>query len=121
MDATMVTLLILRINSLIDSGKYNNIAFEEIHNAIEKKSLLRFLKAKCGDDARFDLHMTASNGFEKEYEERIYNLYSAYAGDERRKWGIQNSGLCLVLAWTNELIQQYFTFPNSPEFTLKFI
>lgn len=43
--------------------------------------------------------------FERAYEEKMNQIYNAYAGDERRKWGVQNLGLCLVLAWTNEIIQ----------------
>jgi len=33
-------------------------------------------------------------------------MYEGYAGNERRKWGIENLGLCLLLAWTNKIIQQ---------------
>lgn len=119
MDASLVTLLILRINSLIDSGKYNDISFEEIHQAIENKSLLRFLTDRCGEDAKFKLHLN-SPGFEAKYEERLNNIYNAYAGDEKRKWAIQNSGLCLVLAWTNEIIQQHFVSPGDPQFALSY-
>jgi hypothetical protein len=36
----------------------------------------------------------------------MYQMYGGYAGNERRKWGIENLGLCLLLAWTNEIIQQ---------------
>ena len=34
------------------------------------------------------------------------NIYGGYAGVERRKWGVENLGLCLVLAWTAEMITQ---------------
>ncbi|QDE27997.1 hypothetical protein FIV45_12300 [Paremcibacter congregatus] len=29
-----------------------------------------------------------------------------YAGQHRRKWGVENNGLCLLLVWTNEIIQR---------------
>lgn len=119
MDACLVTLLILRINSLIDSGKYNDISFDDIHQAIDKKSLLRFLVTRCGDDARLEPHLE-SPGFEKKYEERMNNIYNACAGDEKRKWSIRNSGLCLALAWTNEIIQQHFVSPGDPQFALDY-
>lgn len=108
MQVTALTGLILQINKAIDSGKHNDIKISDIHNAIESQRLLRFLKEKCGKDIDLSIHLnsTAYGDFEKFFEEKISQIYNAYAGDERRRWGIQNLGLCLVLAWTNEIIQQ---------------
>jgi hypothetical protein len=36
----------------------------------------------------------------------LQSIYGGYAGQERRKWGIENKGLCLLVAWTMEIIQQ---------------
>ncbi|MDH1622140.1 hypothetical protein N5F07_13285 [Pseudomonas chengduensis] len=107
MKVTALTLLILQINSLIDSGKYNDITISEVHEAIESQGLLRFIKKRCGSDIDLSIHLesTAYGNFEKFYEERINQIYGGYAGDEGRKWGVKNLGLCLVLAWTNEIIQ----------------
>jgi hypothetical protein len=44
----------------------------------------------------------------------LKSILGGYAGDERRKWGVENSGLCLLLAWTNELIQQRKFVTNRP-------
>lgn len=107
MKITALTLLILQINSLIDSGKYNDITISDVHTAIETKGLLRFIKDRCGPDIDLSIHLesTAYGDFEGFYEQRINQIYGGYAGDERRKWGVKNLGLCLVLAWTNEIIQ----------------
>ncbi|WP_114192507.1 hypothetical protein [Edaphovirga cremea] len=118
MKASLVTLLILQVNSLIDTGKYNHITIDEVHDAIDKERLLRFLKERCGSDLDLSIHFHESMKFEREYEKRINMIYGGYAGQERRKWGVSNSGLCLVLAWTNELIQSHFSFPDSPEWHL---
>ncbi|EFE09362.1 hypothetical protein [Citrobacter youngae] len=112
MKLTFLTLLILHINSLVDSGKYNDITIDDIHDAIEKKSLLQFIKKRCGKDIDLSLHLYEGINFESEYEERMNSLYYGYAGNESRKWGVRNQGLCLMLAWTNELIQMYASFPN---------
>lgn len=120
MKASLLTALILHINALIDSGKYQDITIEEIHRAIDNKKLLRFLKERCGKDIDLSIHFHESMNFEKPYEDRINNIYGGYAGDERRKWGVSNSGLCLALAWTNELVQCHFSFPNSPEWMLEY-
>ncbi|HDT6555831.1 TPA: hypothetical protein QFU93_003043 [Raoultella ornithinolytica] len=112
MKLTYLTVLILHINSLLDSGKYNDITIDEVHDAIENKQLLRFLKKRCGKDIDLSLHLDEGMKFEHIYEERMNSIYGGYAGDESRKWGVRNLGLCLVLAWTNELIQLSTSFPD---------
>jgi hypothetical protein len=108
MNVTALTLLILQINKLIDSGKCNDISIDDVHNAIKNKSLLRFLKEKAGSGIDLSGHIDCKTfgEFEEYYEEKMNNIYEAYAGDERRKWGVKNLGLCLTLAWTNEIIQK---------------
>ncbi|MBA5201359.1 hypothetical protein H2Y56_18800 [Pectobacterium aroidearum] len=108
MKVSALTLLILHINSLIDSGNYTDITIGDIHKAIEGKRVLRFLKEQAGEDIDLSIHLDsqAYGDFESYYENQLENIYGGYAGQERRKWGIENSGLCLVLAWTNEIIQQ---------------
>lgn len=109
MNATYLTLLILQINKVVDSGNYRAITIDQIHAAIEQKKLLRFIKESCGKDIDLSMQLSDSGNFEAEFEERIYRIYSAYAGNESRKWGVKNSGLCLALAWTNEIIQIHFS------------
>lgn len=42
MKVQALTLLILHVNALIDSGKYSDISIDDIHTAIEEKRVLRF-------------------------------------------------------------------------------
>lgn len=44
MKVSVLTLLILNINSLIDSGKYADISISDVHSRIEGNGVLRFLK-----------------------------------------------------------------------------
>ncbi|HEI7977782.1 hypothetical protein [Morganella morganii] len=118
MKPTYLTLLVLQINSLIDSGKYNDITIDDIYSAIENKSLLRFIKEKCLHDIDLSLHIDDNNNFEAEYENALHDIYGGYAGDEKRKWGVNNLGLCLILAWTNEIIQRHFINSRTTELTL---
>jgi len=105
---TALTLLILKLNHLIDSGKYNTITIEDAHKAIEEKRIIPFLAEITKGDSGFSLY--SGDGpyasFVNYYHEQMYQIYGGYAGNERRKWGIENLGLCLLLAWTNEIIQQ---------------
>ncbi|RZB33609.1 MAG: hypothetical protein SRB2_03875 [Desulfobacteraceae bacterium Eth-SRB2] len=105
---TALTLLILELNHLIDSGKYNKISIQDVHQAIEKKRIIPYLAETTRDDSDFSLFSTDGpySGFVEYYHEQMYQIYGGYAGNERRKWGIEHLGLCLLLAWTNEIIQQ---------------
>ena len=108
MKVSALTLLTLHINSLIDSRKYDGITIDDVHRAIESKRLLRFLKEVAGDDIDLSLHLdpNAYGGFEDYYETEMQRLYNVSAGNEKRKWSVSNLGLCLALAWTNEIVQQ---------------
>jgi len=108
MELIALTHLIAEINHLIDLGKYDGITIEDIYKAINNGSILRYLKEKAGDDIDLSIYLKTKtfNDFESWYVEHLQSLYNAYSGDENRKWGIQNRGLCLLLAWTNEIIQQ---------------
>jgi len=108
MKVSALTLLILHINALIDSGKYSDISIDDIHRAIEKKQVLRFIKDRVGADIDLSIHLGDSpyGDFESYFETQLENIYGGCAGQERRKWGVENSGLCLVLAWTSEIVQR---------------
>lgn len=103
-----LTLLILELNHLIDSGKYNHISIDEIYEVIEQKRIIPYLTEKTKGNADFSCYRDDGpySNFVEHYHEQMNNLYHGYAGDERRKWGVENLGLCLLLAWTNQLIQQ---------------
>jgi hypothetical protein len=105
---TALTLLILELNHLIDSGKYNNISIQDVHAAIEQKRIIPYLKEKTKGDSDLSLYGEDGPyaGFVEYYHEQMYQIFGGYAGNERRKWGVENLGLCLLLAWTNEIIQQ---------------
>ena len=108
MKITALTLLISEINHLIDTGKYDDISISDIHKAIEGKRVLRFLKDRVGADIDISLYLKTNTygNFEAYYEQKLNYIYGGYAGQERRKWKIEHRGLCLLLAWTNEIVQQ---------------
>ncbi len=105
---TVLTLLILEYTHIIDTGKYNHIRIEDIHTQIENKNIIEFLRNETAGDSDFSLFTEEGpySEYLTYYSEQMYQLYGGYAGNERHKWGIENSGICLLVAWTNELIQQ---------------
>lgn len=116
MKVSSLTWLILNLNAAIDTGKYASVSIDDVHAAIRRRALLKFLQATCGNDIDLSRHFADTYGnFEEFYEEAIAHIYGGYAGNEGRKWGVRKQGLCLVLAWTNELIQRAFRDADLPE------
>jgi len=107
MDHTALTLLILQLNKLIDMEKYDDITIEEVHQHIDDGTILQFLQKRGQGDIDLSIHLdtTVYGDFQSFYVKQLQSIYDAYAGNERRKWGVQNKGLCLLVAWTNEIIQ----------------
>lgn len=103
-----LTLLILHLNSLVDSGKYDDISLGEVEDHIDDGSILRFIRDRAGNDIDLSVHLDSSTygNFEQFYVAHLQSIFDAYAGNERRKWGVEHKGLCLLIAWTNEIIQQ---------------
>jgi hypothetical protein len=42
-------------------------------------------------------------GFEEQFSDYLASMSNAYTSDS---WGIHSKGLCQILAWANELLQQ---------------
>jgi hypothetical protein len=103
-----LTLLILHLNALLDTGRYDDITLEEVEDHIREGSVLRFLRQRAGKDIDLSLHLDTNTygNFERFYGTYLQNILEAYGGNEGRKWMVRNRGLCLLIAWTNEILQQ---------------
>lgn len=104
-----LTYIILELNALLDSGNYGDISIEEVEKEISNETVLEYIAERGGDDIDLSLILGRehrANDFIKMYNIELKNILEAYKGDERRKWGIQNSGIHLLIAWTNEIIQR---------------
>ena len=104
MNGRAVVLVIQKISALIDTGKYDEISIDEIHTHIEHGDVLRKL-SDMGADLSVHLRSDTYGNFEDWYVGRLQSVLAGYGGNERRKWGIENRGLCLLLSWTSELLK----------------
>ncbi len=104
---TRLTLLILEYNHLLDTRKYDYVTIQDIHREIKSGTVLRFLAKEAAGDVDLSLYIDSkgSSDFELQYAQQLRAIYDGYVGQERRKWGVENLGLCLLIAWTNEIIQ----------------
>jgi hypothetical protein len=93
------TFLGFYFNSLVDSGEV--LSLEETHTNIRNKTLFKWLKIKYSD--RLDISL-----FSNEQLNQIENFFesTSIAVDEERKMGIENNGLCLLVAYCFEAAQR---------------
>jgi hypothetical protein len=104
---TRLTYLIFEYNHLLDTRKYDYITIDDIHREIEKGSVLRYIAKEAAGDVDLSLFLDAESAeFEHQYGKQLQSIYGGYAGRERKKWGVENLGLCLLVAWTDEIIQR---------------
>ena len=103
MKLVCLTNLVFGLNAAIDTGKHQTISINEVEGHIEKGDLIPWLREKLGKDIDLSL---LDHTMVTEITSGLNDILGGYRGRERRKWGVERSGLCLLLAWTNELIQQ---------------
>ena len=105
---TAVTLLILDLNRLIDSKQFDDVTINEVYEWIKNENVIPSLAERTeGHFSPRDYGVDGPYGnFSAFYHDQLKRIYHAYGGDHAKKWGVENLGLCLLLAWTNQLIQQ---------------
>jgi hypothetical protein len=106
MNGRDIVLVIKELSALLDTGMYDAISIQDVKKHIRTGDILRFISEMAGTESDFSavLQSRAGTDFERLYTESLQALDQAYAGDERRKWGIEKRGLCLLLSWTAQLL-----------------
>ncbi|WP_067924844.1 hypothetical protein [Alicyclobacillus shizuokensis] len=102
-----LTTFIQEMSLLVDAGQVRSI--EEVESHIAKKDLMEWLETEFPFSSEVGVDLSL---FKKPERDLIHNgLYEwlmGYQGQERRKWGIENNGLCLLISWTTELVRDEF-------------
>jgi len=98
---TYLTFLGFYINSAIDTGKYDDISVSSVQNEIDAGTIFPFLRERLGTN--IDLSI-----FDASKEQELLSEWQDMVGaiNERRKMGIENKGLTLLIAYLLEGIQR---------------
>lgn len=91
---------------MLDKGISYTI--EEVRQHIEDKDVLDWLEVQFPfnnpDGPSLDFSM-----FKREDRDFLHNgleeILGGYYGQEKRKWGIERNGLCLLVSWTTEIVR----------------
>jgi hypothetical protein len=98
--------LITQLNALLDTGQFDHIPRSAVHAHAAARDTLEWLKSIAGQE--FDISVYGADGpwtwfdpYLKDFLESMANV-----SDDSRHWHVKNRGLCLLIAWTNGLLQQ---------------
>lgn len=98
MDVSKFIYLATAINSAIDSGEFDDITIAEVKDEIRNRNIIQYLGDRVGgfDPSIFNDHDC----------EVVFDDWMDYVDtiDESRKMGVDNKGLCLVMAYIIESI-----------------
>ena len=103
MKLSYLTGMIYEVNAALDSGKFDAVDMAEVEGQIEAKTLIPWIAQTFKGHADMSLHMSDAAS-EAAYHDEMADILGGYQGKERRKWGVEHRGLCLLIAWTTEII-----------------
>lgn len=104
--STTLTQFIQEVAVLLDKGAIRSI--ENVHSHIEQKNLINWLESEFPIN-EYGIDFSLFQNKERDYiHNHLFSLWEVRAGDERRKWGIENNGLCLLISWVTEKIREDF-------------
>lgn len=98
-----LTFLQFQVLSLIDADRHKDVTFEEVKKALQAGRLFDWLNTRFHGEVDTSLYRDAQI---KEVTDALNEAAGGLAGRERKKMGIENSGLCLLAGLINEVIQQ---------------
>ena len=97
-----LTYLTFELNSLIDLGY--SVSLGDAKKICEEKTLFDELERRFPiKDTGFDLSILDESD-RKEISDEFWDM--SLAVNEKRKFGIENKGLCLLIAYSQEMIQR---------------
>lgn len=99
-----ITFLGFQVNAAIDAGLADKFPFNDIYKGLERGTLLEDLSNKAPGE--FDLELLNATGETAKLLPVLNDAAEALRCRERRKTGVENSGLALLQAIVLEAIQQ---------------
>ena|SRR5437899_9036877 len=108
MRLSSLTYTAFEINAVWDTCPDFELSLSELHEAAQKEELLILLATRFGDHADLSLFDMPGSTERQETEAALRLAAEALAGRERRKVGVDKSGMSLAMALVLEAIQQNF-------------
>lgn len=101
MKLDLLMYVVLKLNIALDTGKYQDVSMEETREHIDAGDLVAWLYQRVPEAQLSAL----SEANVAELQAGLAFMQAEYRGLER-KWGVINSGLCLLIAWIGEIVKE---------------
>jgi hypothetical protein len=109
---SILSLLGFQVNAAIEKGYGNKILFNDIYKGLQERNLFELLDEKLPRVLDVSLFLERNEGFSLEQRDGLLNALSDAAsgmeGRENEKYGVESSGLSLLMAYILEAIQQEY-------------
>ncbi|MFW5998897.1 MAG: hypothetical protein ACOCP5_04005 [Halanaerobiaceae bacterium] len=110
-NITGITQFIMELSFLLDKGE--EISISRVYEHIEEMDIVDWLEEEYpynnGDGVDFNL---LREDFRKFFQRKLNMYKSANEGNETRRWGIKNNGLCLLICWSIEIVRDLYSKKN---------
>jgi hypothetical protein len=94
------------LTAALDAGKGPQVTFDDVYKGLENGTLLQDLQARLPNTFDFSLFPQGSDK-ERELLDVLNEVAGGLEGRERRKTGVEKSGIALLLAFILEAIQAH--------------
>jgi hypothetical protein len=101
---TSLTFLGFYTTAAIDSGLADHVTFDELYDGLRHRTLFQNLSRRFPGNFDFSLFPPGSKS-EAVMLDALTKAAEGLEGRERKKTGVQKSGLCLLLAFIFEAVQ----------------
>lgn len=102
-----MAMILFGLSALADSRNTDDVTLNDVKTHAREGDLIEFLTEKAGGVfASGFLEGPSTKEFRAWYVKKICENCDAMDGRERRKYGIENRGICLLISYTAEIIQQ---------------
>lgn len=114
---SMLSFFGFEVNSAIEKGHGNTISFSDVYKGLEERNLFELLDRKLTGILDFSLFLECDEESSLEQRNGILNALSDAAsgmeGREKKKYGVESSGLSLLIAYIFEAIKQGYWVSSS--------
>jgi hypothetical protein len=100
MNAGKYRFLLWQLIAALDTGKYDGLSIEDVRLHARGGSIAKFLQQEFGTVADFSIF---SDDDWRTLNEELASMENAI--DASRKFGVENRGMSLLMAWTLEGVQ----------------
>lgn len=114
---SMLSFLGFQVNAAIEKGHGNKISFDDVYKGLKERNLFELLDDKLPGVLDIGLFLERNEEPSLKQRDGLLNALSDAAsgmeGRERRKYGVQSSGLSLLMAYILEAVQQEYWVSSS--------